>query len=116
MEFSIAQLLSCLLSAGYPDALSPTDNQDKPGLVNFAREAGTKITTSGFNNPTKDTRKNLADGKLVTRWSSQRDGDKWVEFEFASPRTIIPWASRITDAIDCTAMEVDYVRIYRRKP
>jgi hypothetical protein len=29
---------------------------------------------------------------------------------------IIPWAGRVTDAIDGTAMEVDYVRIYRRKP
>jgi beta-glucanase (GH16 family) len=29
---------------------------------------------------------------------------------------IIPWAGRITDAIDGTAMEVDYVRIYRKKP
>ena len=29
---------------------------------------------------------------------------------------VIPWAGRITDAIDGTAMEVDYVRIYRKKP
>ncbi len=29
---------------------------------------------------------------------------------------VIPWAGRITDAIDGAAMEVDYVRIYRRKP
>jgi beta-glucanase (GH16 family) len=28
---------------------------------------------------------------------------------------IIPWAGRITDAIDGTRMEVDYVRIYQRK-
>jgi hypothetical protein len=28
---------------------------------------------------------------------------------------VIPWAGRITDSIDGTAMEVDYVRIYRRK-
>jgi beta-glucanase (GH16 family) len=194
--------------AGYPDALSPTADKDKPGLVNFAREAGTKITTSGFLSPTNDTRKNLTDGKIETRWTSQREGDKWVEFEFAGPRTIgcvqflnglkesgswkgmvdnyrvayhdgtmwvamasfdimeaefnfardfqvhgldwnekemifylngkeirrvknefcfspanvwlseaiIPWAGHITDAIDGTAMEVDYVRIYRRKP
>jgi hypothetical protein len=27
----------------------------------------------------------------------------------------IPWAGRITDAIDGTAMEVDYVRFYRKK-
>ena len=29
---------------------------------------------------------------------------------------VIPWAGRVTDAIDGTAMEVDYVRIYRKKP
>jgi len=29
---------------------------------------------------------------------------------------VIPWAGRVTDAIDGTAMEVDYVRIYRAKP
>lgn len=29
---------------------------------------------------------------------------------------VIPWAGHITDAIDRTAMEVDYVRIYRKKP
>jgi beta-glucanase (GH16 family) len=194
--------------AGYPDALSPKADTDKPGPVNFAREAGTRITTSGFYNSTNDTRKNLADGKLETRWTSQREGDKWVEFEVAGPRTIgcvqflnglkkgdiwkgmvdnyrvayhdgskwvdmasfdimggdynfardfqvhgldwnekelvvylngkeirrvknefcfspalvwlslaiIPWGGRITDAIDGTAMEVDYVRIFRKKP
>lgn len=29
---------------------------------------------------------------------------------------IIPWAGRVADAIDGTAMEVDYVRIYRKRP
>lgn len=29
---------------------------------------------------------------------------------------VIAWAGRITDAIDGAAMEVDYVRVYRRKP
>ena len=29
---------------------------------------------------------------------------------------IIPWAGEITDTIDGTAMEVDYVRIYQKKP
>jgi beta-glucanase (GH16 family) len=193
--------------AGYPDVLSPTADNDQPGLVNFAREAGAKIRTSGFHNPTNDTRKQLVDGKPETIWTSQPDGEKWVEIEFAAPRTIgcvqfingwkgdgnwerlannyrvayhdgtkwvdmasfdimegefnfardfqvhgldwnekelifylngkeirrvknefcfspasvwlseaiIPWAGRITDAIDGTAMEVDYVRIYRKK-
>jgi DNA-binding NarL/FixJ family response regulator len=29
---------------------------------------------------------------------------------------IIPWGGRITDAMNGTAMEVDYVRVYRKKP
>ena len=29
---------------------------------------------------------------------------------------VIPWSGRVTDAIDGTAMEVDYVRIYKAKP
>ena len=29
---------------------------------------------------------------------------------------IIPWAGPVTDAIDGTAMEVDYVRVYQKKP
>ena len=28
---------------------------------------------------------------------------------------IIPWGGKITDAINGTAMEVDYVRVYKRK-
>ncbi|MCX7007899.1 MAG: family 16 glycosylhydrolase [Kiritimatiellaeota bacterium] len=74
--------------AGYPDALSPTADKDKPGLVNFAREAGTKIGTSGFLKTTDDTSKNLLDGRIETRWTSQKEGEKWVEFEFADQRTI----------------------------
>ena len=193
--------------AGYPDALSATADTDKPGLINFARLAGTKITTSGLIKADADTAKNLVDGKVETRWTSQKDGDKWVEFTFPEARTIgciqflngykskeewssllsnyrvsyhdgekwvemtafdlkdgaynfardfqvyglewtpkelvfyfngkeirrvknefchspspvwlslaiIPWGGKITDAIDGTAMEVDYVRVYKRK-
>jgi len=193
--------------AGYPDAFSPTADKDKPGLVNFAREAGAKVTASGFVKANSDTSKNLADGRGDNRWVSQRAGAKWVEFEFAGERTIgciqflngygkpddwksllndyrvayhdgtkwvdlavfnvrdgiynfarefhvfgfdwseqelvfyldgkelrreknvfclspaavwlslaiIPWGGRITDAIDGTAMEVDYVRVYQRR-
>ncbi len=74
--------------AGYPDALSPTADQDKPGLVNFAREATTRITTSGFLKPVEDTSKNLVDGKIETRWVSQKQGEKSVEFEFPEDRAI----------------------------
>jgi hypothetical protein len=29
---------------------------------------------------------------------------------------VIPWAGQVTDTIDGKAMEVDYVRIFQRKP
>lgn len=194
-------------AAGYPEAFSPTADKDKPGLVNFARDAGTKVTTSGFIKPDEDTSKNLVDGKAETRWTSAKEGEKWVEFDLGQERTIgciqflngwkdknqwkglisdyrieyhdgqkwvamatlnakdgaynfardfhvfglewterelvfyldgneirraknefchspapvwlslaiIRWGGRITDAIDGTKMEVDYVRIYKRK-
>ncbi len=193
--------------AGYPDALSPGADKDKPGLVNFAAESSTQITTSGFVKAGEDISKNLVDGKPETRWTSQKEGAKWVEFEFSEDRVvgcvqllngyksngewknlvndyqvcyhdgtqwvgmasfdvkggnynfardfqtyglewtekelvfyfngkelrreknkfchspspvwlslaIIPWGGKITDAIDGTFMEVDYVRIYQRK-
>ena len=54
-------------------------------------------------------------------WSDEFDGpDAELEGKWKSPvwlsLAVIPWAGRITDAIDGTAMEVDYVRIYRKKP
>jgi len=193
-------------AAGYPDALSPTADKDKPGLVNFVREPGARITASGFLK--EDSSAGLADGRIDTRWTSQKDGDKWVEIDLAGERTIgcvqflngwgkpgdwkgliedyrvawhdgatwidmaafdlregsatfarefhtfgldwtekelvfyldgkelrrernafchspapvwlslavIAWAGRVTDAADGAAMEVDHVRVYRRRP
>jgi beta-glucanase (GH16 family) len=195
-------------SVGYPDALSPSADRDKPGLVNLARDSSTRITTSGFLKDGSDTSANMVDGKIETSWTSQRNGEKWVEFTFPAERTvgcvqfvagykskgewtglpgdyrvayhdgrkwvemasfdvtrgaynfargfhifglqwseqelvfyldgreirreknefcrspapvwlseaIIPWAGEVTDAIDGTAMDVDYVRVYRRSP
>lgn len=194
--------------AGYPAALSPTADKDKPGLVNFARNPSTRITTSGFLKQGADTATNLVDGRVETQWTSQKEGEKWVELEFPEDRiigciqfvngyrskdewkgllsdyrvayhdgrkwvamaafdvkngsynfardfhvfgfewseqelvwyldgkeirreknsfclspasvwlseAIIAWAGEVTDAIDGTAMEVDYVRVFRRKP
>ncbi len=195
-------------AAGYPDALSATADTDKPGLVNFARDAATRISVSGFFNPDANkTVANITDGKLNSDWITQKDGTKWLELEFAEDKTvgcvqfitgwkdknkwtglvndykvqyhngqkwvdmavfnandgkvnfardfhaygldwsekelvfyfdgkeirreknefclspapvwlslaIIPWSGHVTDAIDGTAMEVDYVRIYKRK-
>jgi len=193
--------------AGYPDPFSPTADSDKPGLVNYARDPATTVTASGFLTPGADTSKNLVDGKIDTRWTSQKDGEKSLEFVFPEERTvgciqflngwggaknwkglledykiayhdgtkwvemsafnirdgaynfardyqvyglewtpeelvfyfngkelrrekntfchspapvwlslaIIKWGGAITDAIDGTAMEVDYVRVYKRK-
>ena len=193
---------------GFPEPFSRTADTDKPGLVNFAREKDTRITASGFyQDAAPATLRRLVDGKPETTWISQKDGPKWIEFEFPSSRTIgciqflngwkgghgwnglihdwkvewhdgskwvemgsfdrrdvdinlsrdfhtyglewtgeeivfyfdgrelrreknefchspspvwlslaiIPWAGKITEAIDGTFMEVDYVRIYQRK-
>ncbi|MDP4225446.1 MAG: family 16 glycosylhydrolase [Bacteroidota bacterium] len=192
-------------AAGYPSALSPTADSDVAGLINFARDPLTKITSSGIYGTGYETQ-NVADGGLVKHWVSQDSGEKWLEFEFASAKTIgclqfvngwlssgtwnavitnykvqyhngtdwvdistydasltgmnlgkefhtyglewskdsliyyfdgkalrkmkndfclspapvylseaiIPWAGEVTDAIDGTRMEVDYVRIYER--
>jgi beta-glucanase (GH16 family) len=193
--------------AGYPDPFSKTADRDKPGLVNFAREPGTTIRTSGSHKPGTDTSPLLADGDPASRWVTQVDGAKSVELTFPGERVvgcvqflqgwpekgnwkgmmdnyrveyhdgakwvelakfdildgqynfardfhtyglewtekelvfyfngrelrreknafchspapvwlslaIIGWAGKVTDAIDGTFMEVDYVRIYRTK-
>lgn len=195
-------------AAGYPDPLSETADSDVSGLVNFARQSGVKITSSGTYGPEyKFREKNLADGGVHTRWTAQPEGEKWIELEFGNPvevgciqllngwldksewkgllsgfkiqyhdgrswkdivvkdprnaacdfskdfhvyglewtkdeivfyfdgkairreknrfchspspvwlsLAIIPWGGLVTDAIDGTFMEVDYVRIYNRK-
>jgi beta-glucanase (GH16 family) len=192
--------------SGYPNVLAAPP---KDGPRDFARDPDTKVSVSGFHESQKpeDLRK-LTDGDPTTSWISQPAGDKWVEFEFADPRTvgciqfingwqqgrdwrgmvtryrvqylngenwvdiasfdasrggvdfardfhvfglewseselvfyvdgkeirreknafchspapiwlslaIIPWAGKVTDAIDGTFMEVDYVRVFKRKP
>jgi len=195
-------------AAGYPYPLSETADTDKPGLVNYVREAGTKLTASGVYKPDASYRLDqVADGKVNTRWVTQVDGPKWLEIEFAAEKrigclqflngwlnngtwmglisdytvqyhngsqwvdvstlnvalgetnlsrdfhtygldwsptelvfyfdgkelrreknefchspspvwlslAIVSWAGAVTDAIDGTKMEVDYVRIYKRK-
>jgi beta-glucanase (GH16 family) len=195
-------------SAGYPDAFSKTATTDFPGLTNYAMDPTTKITSSGtLNDETEYRVQNLADGKIGSHWVTQKNGKKWIEFEFSSivqigciqflngwtdkgnwkglisdyrvqfekngqwtdiavfdikngdydfardfhiyglewnekelvfyldgkeirreknefcfspapiwlSLAIIPWAGEITDSIDGTRMEVDYVRVYKRK-
>jgi beta-glucanase (GH16 family) len=72
--------------AGYPDPFSPTADKDKPGLVNYARDAG--IKASGFHKNGGDTTPNLVDGKAGTTWVTQTDGVKSAEFTLAAEQTI----------------------------
>ena len=72
--------------AGYPEPFSPTADMDKPGLVNFAKDA--EITASGFYKGGPDTSKNLVDGDLTKRWITQIDGRKFLEFTFPEVRTV----------------------------
>jgi beta-glucanase (GH16 family) len=74
-------------AAGYPTVLSPTADQDVPGLVNYARDPQTKISSSGVYGAGYEA-VNAADGGLIKHWVSQVSGDKWLEFEFGSDKTI----------------------------
>jgi beta-glucanase (GH16 family) len=74
---------------GYPNPFSKSADRDKPGLVNFARDKRTRITASGFyQDGGPATLKRLVDGKPETTWISQKEGPKWIEFEFPFERTI----------------------------
>jgi len=74
-------------AAGYPSAKSNTADTDKAGLVNFARDPLTKITSSGVYGTGWELPK-VADGTLSNHWVSQTAGAKWLEFEFAEDKTI----------------------------
>ena len=74
--------------AGYPQALSKTADKDKPGLVNFAREKGTRISASGSHKPGSNTAPLLVDGDITKHWVTQIDGVKSVEFTLAGEREI----------------------------
>jgi beta-glucanase (GH16 family) len=74
------------VDGGYPDAFGPVSKNT--GLVNLASATSTKITTSGFLKTGTDTSRNLADGKPDTRWTSQKEGMKWVEFGFPEDRVV----------------------------
>ncbi len=58
------------------------------GRVDHARDPATRITGSGFVTAGADTTKYLVDGRPDTRWVSQREGAKWVEFAFPADRTV----------------------------
>lgn len=71
-------------SGEYPEALSNTADTDIPGIVNYARVEHVKITSSGsYKNKPSESR--LIDGNPLTSWSTQNDGEKWVEFSWSTP-------------------------------
>ena len=72
---------------GYSSALSPNADQDVARLINFARDPSTKITASGVYGAGYEAQ-NVADGGLTKHWVSQKAGEKRLEFEFSSDKTI----------------------------
>lgn len=73
--------------AGYPNVLSATADNDVAGLINFARDPLTTITSSGVFASGYEA-KLAADGGLTRHWVSQDNGRKWIEFDFPSDKTI----------------------------
>jgi beta-glucanase (GH16 family) len=76
-------------SAGYPDIFGSTTKNSTPIVSDYARDKGTTVRVSGTLSDDKQfNSSNLIDGNPETRWVSQREGEKWIEFEFESERTI----------------------------
>jgi len=71
----------------YPPPLSEAADRDTRRLRNYAKDPSARITCSGvYNAGTKP--QNAADGKLGTSWITQREGQKWIEFEWPAAKTI----------------------------
>lgn len=77
------------------------------GTYNFAKE----FHTYGLE-WTKDELVFYFDGKEIRR---EKNTFCWSPSPIWLSLAIIPWAGNITDAINGTQMEVDYVRVYQRK-
>ena len=74
-------------AAGYPTVLSSTADMDVTGLINYARDPQTTITSSGVYAAGYEA-VNAADGGLTKHWVSQAAGQKWIEFEFPTDKKI----------------------------
>ncbi|MFD2257301.1 family 16 glycosylhydrolase [Luteolibacter algae] len=71
----------------FPDVLDQVDGEKFPTLIDHAKDPTVKITGSGlFNKKTK--LEHLTDGNLKTAWTTQTDGEKWVQFEWPEEKTI----------------------------
>ncbi|MDO6801343.1 family 16 glycosylhydrolase [Wenyingzhuangia sp. 1_MG-2023] len=74
-------------SGEYPTVLSQTADSDIDGLVNYARAKNVSITSSGSYKGNSSENK-LIDGNPFTSWSTQQEGDKWVEFTWDQSITV----------------------------
>lgn len=76
---------------GYPSKpLENHVNKMVEGLVNLSELPSVRLSVSGTyqNNEEKYGKKNLIDDNNNTRWISQEDGEKWIEFQFDKKQTI----------------------------
>lgn len=74
--------------AGYPQPESATADKDVAGLVNYAKTATITCSGSYSTSTAAYPVSQIVDGNIAKHWISQVDGDKWVEFDWAAPKTI----------------------------
>ncbi|WPR71126.1 family 16 glycosylhydrolase [Flavobacterium sp. NG2] len=72
----------------YPmNILSTSADASVSGLVNIAKGSDTSITASGvYNSDSKAAA--VADGTTTTSWVSQKSGEKWLEFNWPTEKSI----------------------------
>lgn len=74
-------------NGNYPNPLSETADNDKVGLINYVRSKEVDITCSGFYNSSTSAQ-HVADGSVQTSWITQKEGEKWIQFEWNEDITI----------------------------
>ncbi|WP_143873077.1 family 16 glycosylhydrolase [Catenovulum sediminis] len=72
-------------SAGYPSA---KDDLPQNSPLNHALSADTHLTTNGVFNKLPSKEEFAIDGKLNTRWVSEKHGQKWLQLEWDTPKNI----------------------------
>ncbi|KAA5823753.1 family 16 glycosylhydrolase [Algibacter amylolyticus] len=84
-EFRIYEASS---NCNYPeDILSNNADNSVAGLNNLSKDSQVTITSSGVLNDTYNVNA-IADGSTATSWVSQKEGEKWLEFEWPSEQNI----------------------------
>ncbi|MFI8602900.1 family 16 glycosylhydrolase [Cellulophaga baltica] len=69
------------------DIQSDTADTAVTGLNNLSKDSQVTITSSGVLNDTYDV-SDIADGSTTTSWVSQKNGEKWLEFNWPSEKNI----------------------------